>query len=126
MLIIAIGTEVIECVRIGKMIERHGELFLERVYTFAEVAYCSERSTATQHFSAMWAAKEAVMKTLGGRRNNLRWNQVEIFIDGAGATSVRLAGAARQRGEMLNISAFQISLGRCRTHATAFVIATGS
>jgi hypothetical protein len=35
--VFGIGTEIIECVRIAKMIERHGELFLERVYTPEEV-----------------------------------------------------------------------------------------
>ena len=44
MKVIGIGTEIIECVRIAKMIERYGELFLERVYTVDEVNYCSERS----------------------------------------------------------------------------------
>ncbi len=45
--VIGIGTDIIECVRIAKMIEKHGELFLKRVYTHAEIAYCSCRSRLT-------------------------------------------------------------------------------
>src|SRR5438093_939363 len=37
MQILGIGTDIIECPRIGKMIEQHGELFLRRVYTDLEV-----------------------------------------------------------------------------------------
>ena len=37
--IIGIGTDITECLRIARMIERHGELFLDRVYTSAEISY---------------------------------------------------------------------------------------
>ena len=30
---IAIGTDIVECLRIAQMIERHCELFINRVYT---------------------------------------------------------------------------------------------
>jgi len=121
--VIGIGTEIIECVRIAHMIERHGELFLERVYTFEEVAYCSERSSATQHFSARWAAKEAVMKAIAGRSRGIRWNEIAIVVDASNVNAVRLTGRAAQWAKQRGIDGFQISLGRCRTHATAFVIA---
>jgi len=38
--IIGIGTEIVECLRIARMIERHGELFINRVYTAEEIRYC--------------------------------------------------------------------------------------
>ena len=31
--IIGIGTDIVECPRIGRMIEEYGELFLRRIYT---------------------------------------------------------------------------------------------
>ncbi len=39
--IYGIGTDITECVRIAQMIDKHGELFLTRVYTQQEIAYCS-------------------------------------------------------------------------------------
>mgnify|MGYP003328283392 CR=1 FL=1 len=33
--VIGLGTDIIECLRIAKMIEKHGELFLNRVYTLS-------------------------------------------------------------------------------------------
>ena len=65
--ILGIGTDIIECPRIGKMIEQHGELFLRRVYTEREIRYCQARKHAIEHFAGRWAAKEAILKALGHR-----------------------------------------------------------
>ena len=62
MSVIGIGTDIVECLRIARMIERHGELFINRVYTSHEIQYCSQRKAATQHYAGRWAAKEAVLK----------------------------------------------------------------
>ena len=62
--VLGIGTDIIECLRIAQMIERHGELFINRVYTPQEIQYCQSRKMATQHFAGRWAAKEAILKAL--------------------------------------------------------------
>ena len=36
-----LGSEIVECARIGKMIKQHGELFLTRVYSEKELLFCS-------------------------------------------------------------------------------------
>ena len=41
--VLGLGTDIIECLRIGRMIERHGELFINRVYTPLEIRYCQSR-----------------------------------------------------------------------------------
>jgi len=56
--IVGIGTDIVECLRIGRMIEAHGELFLARVYTEREVRYCQGRKRAVEHFAGRWAAKD--------------------------------------------------------------------
>ena len=56
-MIIGLGTDIIEVVRIGEMIERHGEMFLQRVYTEQEIRYCQRRKAAMQHYAGRWAAK---------------------------------------------------------------------
>ena len=63
--VIGIGTDIVETLRIAQMIERHGELFINRVYTPHEIHYCSARKASTQHYAGRWAAKEAVLKALG-------------------------------------------------------------
>lgn len=61
-MIVGIGTDIVEIVRIGRMIERHDEHFLRRVFTANEIAYCRQRREYLQHFAGHWAAKQAGMR----------------------------------------------------------------
>lgn len=121
--VFGIGTEIIECVRIAKMIERHGELFLERVYTVDEVDLCSRHVSSMQQYAARWAAKEATVKALRGRPHGIRWNQIEVTIDNTIGPGIKLNGRAAQWADQCGIVTVQISFGSCRTHASAFAIA---
>lgn len=124
--ILGIGTDITECLRIGRMIERHGELFLQRVFTPAEIMYCQNRKQATQHFAGRWAAKEAVLKALGtGWVRGISWRDVEIVNRPGGRPEVVLRDGARQAAQFLGVSAVEISISHCRTHATAFAVAVG-
>jgi len=114
----------VECLRIAQMIERHGELFITRVYTEHEVEYCQSRKQATQHFAGRWAAKEAVLKALGtGWRRGISWRDVEIRNERSGSPTVALRGGARDYMEQQKISQVLVSISHCRTHATAYAIA---
>ncbi|HBJ33197.1 MAG TPA: holo-[acyl-carrier-protein] synthase [Planctomycetaceae bacterium] len=121
--VFGIGTEIIECVRIAKMIERHGELFLERVYTVDEVDFCNRHAFSIQQYAARWAAKEATVKAIRGRSQGIRWNQIELNHDAVQGPWVKLNGRADQWATKNGIERIQISFGSCRTHATAFAIA---
>ncbi len=121
--VFGIGTEIIECVRIARMIQRHGELFLERVYTVDEVDFCSRQAQPIQYYSASWAAKEATVKAVRGRASGVRWNQIEVSFDAKQGPQVKLTGCAAHWAKKCGIGSVQMSYGSCRTHATAFAIA---
>jgi holo-[acyl-carrier protein] synthase len=124
--VIGIGTDIVECLRIAQMIERHGDLFITRVYTDHEIEYCQTRKQSTQHFAGRWAAKEAVLKALGtGWRRGISWRDVEIRNDTSGKPTVALRGGARDVVEELHISQMLISISHCRSHATAYALAVG-
>ena len=92
-MIIGLGTDIIEVPRIGEMIERHGELFLQRVFTDQEIRYCQQRKASLQHFAGRWAAKEAVMKTLGtGFTKGIGWTEIEVVSQTSGRPVIELAG----------------------------------
>jgi holo-[acyl-carrier protein] synthase len=124
MTILGIGTDIVECLRIAQMIERHGELFIARVYTQHEIQYCQNRKAATQHFAGRWAAKEAVLKAVGtGWRRGISWRDVEIRNLSSGRPTVSLRGGVRDVMEELGIGQVLISISHCRSHATAYAIA---
>src|SRR5687768_3431861 len=126
MTVLGIGTDIIECLRIAKMIERHGELFLTRVYTSHEIEYCTARKASTQHYAGRFAAKEAVLKALGtGWTRGIHWRDIEVRNDVGGKPRIALAGVAREMCEKLGIAEVHMSISHCRKHATAYARAAG-
>jgi holo-[acyl-carrier protein] synthase len=124
--VIGIGTDIVECLRIAQMIERHGELFIQRVFTTREIEYCSSRRAATQHYAGRWAAKEAVLKAMGtGWVRGITWRDVAVHNSSSGQPSVVLAGEAREVCEQRGIAEILISISHCRSHATAYALALG-
>lgn len=125
--IVGIGTDIVECLRIAQIIERHGELFINRVYTDHEIEYCRARKAATQHFAGRWAAKEAVLKALGtGWRRGIAWRDVEVRNTKGGRPTVALRGGARDVVEKNGVRDMLISISHCRSHATALAVAVGA
>lgn len=123
-MIVGIGTDIVEIVRIGEMIERHGELFLQRVYTEQEIRYCQRRKEAMQHYAGRWAAKEAVMKTLGtGFTKGVGWKDIEICSQLSGQPHIELSGGAANVARLRGIDEVLITISHCRAYATATAIA---
>ena len=124
--IVGIGTDITECLRIARMIERHGELFINRVYTAEEIRYCQHRKQATQHFAGRWAAKEAILKALGtGWRRGISWRDIEVRSEPGGRPVVGVRGGVREAVEQLGVSKLLVSISHCHTHATAYALAIG-
>lgn len=124
--IIGLGTDITETVRIGEMIERHGETFLNRVYTIDENRYCQRKRLASQHYAGRWAAKEAVMKALGtGWAKGIGWRDIEVCTSRSGQPRIELHGGARDVAETLGIREVLITISHCRAYATATAVAVG-
>ncbi len=124
MVILGIGTDIVECPRIGKMVEQHGELFLRRVYTEREIRYCQAKKHATEHFAGRWAAKEAILKSIGtGWSRGIAWTDLEVRNDFGGKPRVMVRGIAKEMMLERGIGDVLISISHTRTYATAFAIA---
>jgi len=124
--IVGIGTQIIECLRIARMIERHGDLFINRVYTAEETRFCRSRKQAAQHFTGRWAAKEAVLKALGTTWvRGIGWRDIEIRSERGGRAGVSLHGGAALLAQRRGVVQVLVSVSHCRTHATAFAVALG-
>ena len=122
--ILGTGIDIVECLRIAQMIERHGELFITRVYTDHEIEYCSARKAATQHYAGRWAAKEAVMKTLGtGFTRGVGWQDIEVANRRSGEPKIVLSGGAKELAAQRGIDEILTTISHCRAYATATAIA---
>jgi holo-[acyl-carrier protein] synthase len=122
--IVGVGTDIVECLRVGRMIEQHGELFLTRVYTEREIRFCQARKRATEHFAARWAAKEAVLKAMGAPwRRGMEWTDIEIRQEPGGVPQVILTGATRDLAQTLRIADIMLSMAHCRAYATSSAVA---
>ncbi len=66
-MILGLGSDLCDIRRIEKVIERHAERFLERVFTPVELAYAAQRAERIRPstFAKRFAAKEAASKALG-------------------------------------------------------------
>jgi holo-[acyl-carrier protein] synthase len=124
--VLGIGTDIVECLRIAQMIERHGEYFINRVYTPHEIEYCQSRRQATQHFAGRWAAKEAVLKAIGtGWRRGISWRDIEVRNQPGGKPVLAMRGGVREVVEQMGVQDLLISISHCRSHATAYALAVG-
>jgi len=101
-------------------VARHGDRFLERVYTLQE-RVDSRRDPA--RLAARFAAKEATMKALGRTDEGIGWQSIEVLRDPAGRPSIRLSGAAAELAISRGVTSLAVSLGRARRHAAAVVVA---
>ena len=124
MSIAGIGTDIVEVPRIALMIQKHGDLFVQRVYTPHEIGYCSSSKAVNQHYAGRWAAKEAVLKALGtGWSKGIHWTDIEVHNESGGRPRIRLAGAARELCEQRQIADILITISHCRTFAVAYALA---
>ena len=119
---LTIGVDLVEVHRIEEALARHGERFLQRVFTPGEQAHCEGRAHA---LAARWAAKEAVAKALGTGVGDVSWREIEIVCDVRGRPYVQLHGAAQELADRLGVREWAISLSHTGEYAVAFVVATG-
>jgi len=124
---VGLGTDIVEIVRIGEMIDRHGEAFLNRIYTPDEIRYCQKRKHCNEAFAGRWAAKEAVMKALGtGFIRGIGWQDIEILSEKSGKPYVNIRGGAGEFAKKIGVDRVLITISHCRAYATATAIGVGS
>ncbi len=105
-MIIGVGSDLIDITRIDAVIERHGERFLERIFTDAERAKAERRSKnhkmVVATYAKRFAAKEACSKALGtGIRRGVWWRDMGVVNLPGGRPTMQLTGGALARLETL-------------------------
>lgn len=115
---LSVGIDIIEIERIRRAVDRWGWRFLERVYTLEEIELFAAFPAS---LAARFAAKEAVMKALGGR---MGWREIEVLRGPRGEPVLRLHGRALRRAQELG-TRLTVSLSHSREYAIASVVGQG-
>jgi holo-[acyl-carrier protein] synthase len=122
-MILGIGTDLAEVVRIRSSIAKFGDRFLNRVYTAGERAYAAAKANSPERFAARFAAKEAGMKAIGtGWSRGVRWQDFEVVNERSGRPVLRLSGVALNVANAMGVKRVSISLTHTPEIAMAVVI----
>lgn len=122
-MIVGTGVDLAEVDRIREAIERHGQRFIQRIYTPAEIAYVERKANRYERYAARFAAKEAGMKAIGtGWSRGVRWRDFEVANLPSGRPTLRLHGAAAQFADRLGVRNIALSITHTAVQAMAIVI----
>ena len=107
-MILGIGSDLVDVARIEKVIERHGERFLARIFTPAERARAERRANPAATYAKRFAAKEACAKALGtGLRDGVFWRDMGVVNLPSGRPALRLSGGALARLKAITPQGFE-------------------
>jgi len=119
-MIAGLGNDITECARIGQVLEKHGDAFLDHLLTDAEK---QESGGRLSYYAGRWAAKEAISKALGcGIGEHCAFTDMEILDNEAGKPEVKLSGAAEATAKQLKVNRIHLSISHERSYAIATAV----
>ncbi|MDR3515659.1 MAG: holo-ACP synthase [Azospirillaceae bacterium] len=100
-MILGIGNDLVDIRRIERVLERHGERFVTRIFTPIERARSERRADAgnrSASYAKRFAAKEACSKALGtGLSHGVFWRDIGVVNLAGGRPTLALTGGALLR-----------------------------
>ena len=97
-MILGLGSDLVDIRRIEKVLARHGDRFIQRIFTPVEVAKAERRATRIDTYAKRFAAKEACSKALGtGFRNGVFFRDMGVVNLRSGKPTMALTGGAAAR-----------------------------
>ena len=116
-MIFGIGVDVIEVKRFSNI----KPSFIKKVFTGHEINYLANKKF--ESMAGIFAAKEAVAKSLGSGFKFFFIREIEILHDQKNAPIVKLHNRAFDFAKQINIKKINISISHTKETAIAFAIA---
>ena len=118
------GVDIIEIRRIKQAIDKHGEKFLNRIFTDKEIEYCKSKGVQSYaSYAVRCAAKESIGKLLKtGFNGIIDWKEIEVNNIEGGAPLIELYGDTKKLAKERDINDIKISLSHSREYAISMVI----
>ena len=117
--IIGLGTDIIEISRIKKAFRKHGQHFLNRIYLPNEQLYCLKAANPIPRLAARFAAKEAIVKSLGSGLGFFSWLDIEVIKNRQGQPMVSFSEKLKHTYGSIS---FLLSISHSLNYATATAI----
>lgn len=126
-MILGIGSDIADVRRVAKVIERHGDRFIDRIFTPTERARADRRRNRAETYAKRFAAKEACAKALGtGLRAGVWWRDMGVVNLASGRPTMELTGGAKRRLDAITPPGYEARIDLTITDegpmAHAFVI----
>ena len=97
-MVIGMGSDLIDIRRIERALDRFGDRFVERIFTEYERQKSEGRVNRSAHYARRFAAKEACAKALGtGFRQGVFWRDLGVTSLPSGKPLMDLTGGALLR-----------------------------
>ena len=117
------GIDIVSVERLEEAARRHGERFLNRIFTADERTYCDSKRFKFEHYAARFAAKEAMMKAMEIRRKNrFRFREIEVKRRSTGKPEIAIAPESRTRFGLSNDVRIELSMSHERKYAVSLVV----
>jgi holo-[acyl-carrier protein] synthase len=118
------GIDLVKVRRMEQRIKgRSGKMFLKRIFSTGEQAYCGSKRMKFEHYAARFAAKEAVLKALKVRpQRGLRLSGIEVRHEATGKPFVMLDAASRKQLRIPAQAQIELSVAHEREYAIATVV----
>lgn len=121
---VRVGIDLVSAESVRESIRAHGDRYLERVFSAAEVSDCRTAAAIDpERLAARFAAKEAAFKVLRVGDQAMRWRDVEVRRDSSGWVELSLSGHAATLASAAGISDLALSLTHEKGLAGAVVVA---
>jgi len=124
--VVTVGLDLIELDHFRKLYGTFDPEVLARCFTAREQATISIDSDGLALLASRFAAKEAVLKTIGGLQDGIALTDVEIVSDGVSPPHVEVTGGARLAAEARGVINWQVSLTHGAQSAAAVALAFGA
>ena len=125
--VVGVGIDQIEVDRIRDSLDKHGDHFLNKIFSPAEQAYCREKAAPAPHLAARFAAKEAVSKAFGtGFGKEFGWLDAEVENGDQGQPLLRFSEKGRALLEKKGATKALVSLTHLESIASAIVLLVSS
>jgi holo-[acyl-carrier protein] synthase len=123
--VIGLGIDIVDITRINTLLQKYGRRFLDKIFSFDEIAYCMKRYDSATCLAGRFAVKEAAFKALSaGRSSGVPFKDITVDMHD-GMPQLTLAGKANELSQSLGVVKHHVSISHDKGCAVAVVILEG-